>query len=197
MPLTTEEEIDLAEEVRNSLRCATKRIPIITKVKSCEIVGEKLLLLSDLRTGILKKDVLIIRKRFNKARNKIKTSKRSGGSTQDTNEAIGDVSGYEYLSWLVPFINLRKTKSIVDENKADFEFDETRTLVIQDMDEEDNLDDDFYKSDELNLPTPLAGISSEPNNGTPKFIHPRAAARGTGTVLMFLHNHPANLWFIL
>ena len=47
MPLTTVEEIDLAEEVRKF-------------DKSCEMVGEKLLLLSDLRAGILQKDVLII-----------------------------------------------------------------------------------------------------------------------------------------
>ena len=113
-----------------------------------------------------------IRKRLNKARNKIKTAKRSGASTQETNEAIGDASGYGYLSWLVPFINLRKTKSNVDGNMVDFEFDETQALMSQDM------DGDIYKSDELNLPTPVV-MPSEPNNATaPKFIHPRAAARG-------------------
>ena len=66
-----------------------------------------------------------IRKRFNKARNKIKNANRSSTSTQDANKAVGDIAGYEKLSWLIPFINLRKTKSNVDDNiYVNSEFDE-------------------------------------------------------------------------
>ena len=38
-------------------------------------------------------------------------AKKSGTSTQEAMEAAGDVDGFEYLTWLVPFIAIRKTKS--------------------------------------------------------------------------------------
>ena len=60
MPLTREEEIDLAEEVRKFPALYDKKNSQYHERKSCKIVGEKLLLLSDLRAGILQKDVLII-----------------------------------------------------------------------------------------------------------------------------------------
>ena len=58
-----------------------------------------------------KEDIRNIRKRFSKARNKMIKAQKSGTSTQEAMEAAGDVNGYEYLMWLVPFIAVRKTKS--------------------------------------------------------------------------------------
>ena len=60
---------------------------------------------------VAKKTFENIRKRFNKARNKMMKAKKSGTSTQEAMEAAGDVNGCEYLMWLVPYIAVRKTKS--------------------------------------------------------------------------------------
>ena len=51
----------------------------------------------------------LLRKRFNKAR-KMVTAGRSGTSRQEMVNQIGDVEGYKFLSWLVPFIILRTNK---------------------------------------------------------------------------------------
>ena len=72
---------------------------IIIKSRYCLVLGD-----------VAKKTFENIRKRFNKARNKMIKAKKSGTSTQEAMEAA-DVDGYEYLMWFVPFIAVRKTKS--------------------------------------------------------------------------------------
>ena len=73
---------------------------IIIKSRYCFVLGD-----------VAKKTFENIRKRFNKARNKMIKAKKSGTSTQEAMEAVGDVDGYEYLMWLVSFIAVRKAKS--------------------------------------------------------------------------------------
>ena len=73
---------------------------IIIKSRYCFVLGD-----------VAKKTFENIRKRFNKARNKMIKVKKSRTSTQKAMEAAGDVDGYEYPMWLVPFIAVRKTKS--------------------------------------------------------------------------------------
>ena len=73
-------------------------------------------------------------------------AKKSGTSTQEAMEAAGDVDGYEYLMWLVPFIAVRKTKSNITSINS-FTENEARDL-------EDELEDDEDEgnAEELNLP---------------------------------------------
>ena len=82
-------------------------------------------------------------------------AKKSGTLTQEAMEAAGDVDGYEYLMWLVPFIAVRKTKSNITSINS-FTENEARDL-------EDELEDDEDEgnAEELNLPKNDLEISSE------------------------------------
>ena len=73
-------------------------------------------------------------------------AKRSGTSTQEEMEAAGDVDGYEYIMWLVPFIAVRKTKSIITSINSSTENEQACDL-------EDELEDDEHEgnAEELNL----------------------------------------------
>ena len=77
-------------------------------------------------------------------------AKKSGTLTQEAMEAAGDVDGYEYLMWLVPFIAVRKTKSNIT------------SINSSARDLEDELEDDEEgNAEELNLPINDLEISSE------------------------------------
>ena len=74
-------------------------------------------------------------------------------------EAAGDVDGYEYLMWLVPFIAVRKTKS----NIASINSSTENEPLSKARDLEDELEDDEDEgnAEELNLPKNDLEISSE------------------------------------
>ena len=101
---------------------------IIIKSRYCFVLGD-----------VAKKTFENIRKRFNKARNKMIKAKKSGTSTQEAMEAAGDVDVYEYVMWLAPFIAVRKTKSNITSINSSTE-NEAHDL-------EDELEDD---KDEIN-----------------------------------------------
>ena len=61
--------------------------------------------------AVAKHNFILLRKRFNKTREKQKNSKPSGTSREDMLKKCGDVEVYEFLSWLTPFIVSRQTKS--------------------------------------------------------------------------------------
>ena len=76
-------------------------------------------------------------------------AKKPGTSTQEAMEAVGDVDGYEYLMWLVPFIVVRKTKSNITFINSSTE----NESVSKARDLEDELEDDKDEgnAEELNL----------------------------------------------
>ena len=115
---------------------------IIIKSRYCFVLGD-----------VAKKTFENIRKRFNKARNKMIKAKESGTSNQEAMEA----AGYEYLMWLVPFIAVRKTKSNITSINS--------STGDEACDLEDELEDDEDKGndEELNLPKNDLEISSELN----------------------------------
>ena len=113
---------------------------IIIKSRYCFVLGD-----------VAKKTFENIRKRFNKARNKMIKAKKSGTSTQEAMEAAGDVDGYEYLVWLVPFIAVRKTKSNITSINSS----------ARDLEDELEDDEDEGNAEELNLPKNDLEISSE------------------------------------
>ena len=116
---------------------------ILIKSRYCFVLGD-----------VAKKTFENIRKRFNKARNKMIKAKKSGTSTQETMEAAGDVNGYEYLMWLVPFIAVRKTKSNITS---------INSTTARDLEDELEDDEDEGNAEELNLPKNDLEISSELN----------------------------------
>ena len=83
-------------------------------------------------------------------------AKKSGTSTQEAMEPVGDVDGYEYQMWLVPFIAVRKTKSNITSSTESEQLSKARDL-------EDELEDDENEGNaaELNLPKNDLEISSE------------------------------------
>ena len=111
---------------------------IIIKSRHCFVLGD-----------VAKKTFENIRKRFNKARSKMIKAKKPGTITQEAMEAAGDVDGYEYLLWLVPFIAVTKTKSNITSINS----------FARDL--EDELEDDEGNAEELNLPKNDLEISSE------------------------------------
>ena len=113
---------------------------IITKSRYCFVLED-----------VAKKTFENIRKRLNKARNKMIKAKKSGTSTQEAIEAAGDVDGYEYLMWLVPFIAVRKTKSNIT----------SINFSARDLEDELEDDEDEGNAEELNLPKNDLEISSE------------------------------------
>ena len=117
---------------------------IIIKSRYCFVLGD-----------VAKKTFENIRKRFNKARNKMIKAKKSGTSTQEAMEAAGDVDGYEYLMWLVPFIAVRKTKSNITSINSSTENE------ARDLEDELEDDEDEGNAEELNLPKNDLEISSE------------------------------------
>ena len=82
-------------------------------------------------------------------------AKKSGTSTQEAMEAAGDVDGYEYLMWLVPFIAVRKTKSNITSINSSTENE------ARDLEDELEDDEDEGNAEELNLPKNDLEISSE------------------------------------
>ena len=113
---------------------------IITKSRYCFVLED-----------VAKKTFENIRKRLNKARNKVIKAKKSGTSTQEAFEAAGDVDGYEYLMWLVPFIAVRKTKSNIT----------SINFSARDLKDEFEDDEDEGNAEELNLPKNDLEILSE------------------------------------
>ena len=75
-------------------------------------------------------------------------AKKSGTSTQEAMEAAGDVDGYEYLMWLVPFIATRKTKSKMTSINSSTE----NEPLARDLEDELEDDEDEGNAEELNLP---------------------------------------------
>ena len=78
-------------------------------------------------------------------------AKKSWTSTQEAMEEAGDVDGYEYLMWLVPFIAVRKTKSNITSTNSS----------ARDLEDELEDDEDEGNAEELNLPKNDLEISSE------------------------------------
>ena len=113
---------------------------IIIKSRYCFVLGD-----------VAKKTFENVRKRFNKAQNKMIKAKKSGTSTQEAAEAAGDVDGYEYLMWLVPFIAVRKIKCNITSINAS----------VRDFEDELEDDEDEGNAEELNLPKNDLEISSE------------------------------------
>ena len=110
---------------------------IIIKSRYCFVLGD-----------VAKKTSENIRKRFNKARNKVIKAKKSGTSTQEAMEAAGDVDGYEYLMWLVPFIAVRKTKSNI--NSINSSTENEPLSKARDLEDELEDDEDEGNAEELN-----------------------------------------------
>ena len=121
---------------------------IIIKSRYCFVLGD-----------VAKKTFENIRKRFKKARNKMIKAKKSGTSTQEAMEAAGDVGGYEYLMWLVPFIAVRKTKSNI--TSINFSTENEPLSKARDLEDELEDDEDEGNAEELNLPKNEFEISSE------------------------------------
>ena len=121
---------------------------IIIKSRYCFVLGD-----------VAKKTFENIRKRFNKARNKMIKAKKSGTSTQEAMEAAGDVDGYEYLMWLVPFIAVRKTKSNITSINSSTENEPLSKA--RDLEDELEDDEDEGNTEELNLPKYDLEISSK------------------------------------
>ena len=69
--------------------------------------------------------------------------------------AAGDVDGYEYLIWVVPFIAVRKTKSNITSINSSTENE------ARDLEDELEDDEDEGNAEELNLPKNYLEISSE------------------------------------
>ena len=108
---------------------------------------------------VAKKTFENIRKRFSKARNKMIKAKKSGTSTQEAMEAAGDVDGYEYLMWLVPFIAVRKIKSNITSINSSTENEPLSKAG--DLEDELEDDEDEGNAKELNLPKNDLEISFE------------------------------------
>ena len=121
---------------------------IIIKSRYCFVLGD-----------VGKKTFENIRKRFNKAQNKMINAKKSGTSTQEAMEAAGDVHGYEYLMWLVPFIAARKTKSNITSINSSTENEPLSKA--RDLEDELEDDEDEGNAEELNLPKNDLEISSK------------------------------------
>ena len=94
-----------------------------------------------------------IRKRFNKARNRIKASSKSGISTNESKDIADIPTGYEFLQWLTPYINPRKTKNnfVVTEGARSQDF--RGSSEEEEGQEEDDFREDFRE--ELKLPEPV------------------------------------------
>ena len=120
---------------------------IIIKSRYCFVLGD-----------VAKKTFENIRKRFNKARNKMIKAKKSGTSTQEAMETA-DVDGYECLMWLVPFIAVRKTKSNI--TSIDSSTENEPLSKARDLEDELEDDEDEGNAEELNLPKNDLEISSE------------------------------------
>ena len=118
---------------------------MIIKSRYCFVLGD-----------VAKKTFENISKKFNKARNKMIKAKKSGTSTQEAIEAVGDVDGYEYLMWLVPFIAVRKTKCNITSSTENQSLSKAR-----DLEDELENDEDEGNAEELNLPKSDLEISSE------------------------------------
>ena len=84
-------------------------------------------------------------------------AKKSG--TQKAMEAAGDVDGYEYLMWLVPFIAVRKTKSNI--NFINSSTENEPLSKARDLEDELEDDEEDENAEELNLPKNNLEISSE------------------------------------
>ena len=119
---------------------------IIIKSRYCFVLGD-----------VAKKTFENIRKRFNKARNKMIKAKKSGTSTAAMEAA--DVDGYEYLMWLVPFIAVRKTKSNI--TSIDSSTENEPLSKARDLEDELEDDEDEGNAEELNLPKNDLEISSK------------------------------------
>ena len=74
-------------------------------------------------------------------------------------EAAGDVDGYEYLMWLVPFIAVRKTKRNITSINSSTENEPLSKA--RDLEDELEDDEDEGNAEELNLPKNDLEISSE------------------------------------
>ena len=94
-----------------------------------------------------------IRKRFNKARNRIKTSSKSGISTKESKDIADIPTGYKFLQWLTPYINPRKTKNnfVVTEEASSQDF--RGNSGDEEAQQEDDFREDFRE--ELKLPEPV------------------------------------------
>ena len=108
--MVSQEDIELAEEVRKYPALYDKSCVDYHKndvVKNC---WERVQLILGMESGeVAKKNFILLRKRFNKAREKQKKGMQSGTSRDEMILKCGD--GYKFLSWLIPFIVQRQTKS--------------------------------------------------------------------------------------
>ena len=121
--VVSQEDIELAEEVRKYLALYDSHVRTITKTMSLKIAGwERVKLILGIESGdVANKNFMLLRKRYNKAREKQRRSKECGTSRHEMLKKCGDVKGNEFLSWLTPFIVSRQTKSnlsIVEDDTA-------------------------------------------------------------------------------
>ena len=86
-------------------------------------------------------------------------AKKSGTLTQEAMEAAGDVDGYEYLMWLLPFIAARETKSNI--NFINSSTENKPLSKARDLEDELEDDEDDENAKELNLPKSNLQISFE------------------------------------
>ena len=74
-----------------------------------------------------------LRKRYNKKKNDLKKSKKSGSSTKEGEKAEKALSDYRFLSWLDKFIYVREGKSNL--------FDPSQVQNDEDLEENSDLEE--------------------------------------------------------
>ena len=147
----SQEDMELAEEVRKYPALYDKKcLDFHRKDVASNCWGRVRLILGLESAAIAKKEFDLLRKRFNNVRKKKVVAGVSGTSRQEMLLKIGDVEGYEFLTWLVPFITLRTTKSNVVNAKNSAE-DANVLLPVTLLSKDDNEEDyDFDNSYVMN-----------------------------------------------
>ena len=95
---------------------------IIIKSRYCFVLGD-----------VAKKTFENIRKRFNKARNKMIKAKKSGTSTQEAMEAVGDVDGYRFINSSTENEPVSKARDLEDELEDDKDEGNAEELNLADL----------------------------------------------------------------
>ena len=103
----------------------------------------------------------------------MRKTKKSGTSTREAMEAAGDVNGYEYLMWLVPFIAVRKTKSNITSINSSTENEPLSKA--RDLEDELEDDEDEENAEGLNLPKYLEILSELDETRT----HPEISSKNS------------------
>ena len=122
--VASREDLELAEEERKYPSLYDKTNPDYHKADLVENCWDRVQKILGVESRKIAKDNFIkLRKRFNKQRQKTKKAKKSGTSRGEMLEEAGGkelMKEWEFLSWLSPFIQTRRTKcnSLFQQDKS-------------------------------------------------------------------------------